>query len=185
MDQNFNNGFDNQNTGNDGYNNSPYSNPYDQSQQNYYNSYEQSTQQTQQNYAQQYQQTYGQPQHDDNQYNHYDQSYNQPYQQPYNQAYGQQYGSMYQEDKSIKRFAIASLVLGIVSFFCCGIITSILAIVFGRISLNKQPLNNGLAKAGFILGIIGLVGSILGTILMNCTGTIDSAFSEYMCHLFM
>lgn len=181
MDQNFNNGFDNQNTGNDGYNNSPYSNPYDQSQQNYYNSYEQSTQQTQQNYAQQYQQTYGQPQQDYNQYNQYDQSYN----QPYNQPYGQQYGSMYQEDKSIKRFAIASLVLGIVSFFCCGIITSILAIVFGRISLSKQPMNNGLAKAGFILGIIGLVGSILGTILMNCTGAIDSSFSEYMCRFFM
>lgn len=180
MDQNFNNGFDNQNSGNDGFNN-PYSNPFDQSQQNYYNSYEQSTQQTQQNYAQQYQQTYGQPQQDYNQYNQYDQSYN----QPYNQNYGQQYGSMYQEDKSIKRFAIASLVLGIVSFFCCGIVTSILAIIFGRISLNKQPMNNGLAKAGFILGIIGLVGSILGTILMNCTGAMDSTFSEYMCHLFM
>ncbi len=183
MDQNFNNGYDNQNSGNDGFNNNPYSNPYDQSQQNYYNSYEQSTQQTQQNYAQQYQQPYGQQQ-DYNQYNQYNQ-YDQNYNQPYNQPYGQQYGSMYQEDKSIKRFAIASLVLGIVSFFCCGIITSILAIIFGRISLNKQPMNNGLAKAGFILGIIGLVGSILGTIFMNCTGTYDAMFSEYMCHLFM
>ena len=181
MDQNFNNGFDNQNSGNDGYNN-PYSNPYDQSQQNYYNSYEQSTQQTQQNYAQQYQQTYGQPQQD---YNQYNQNYNQQYQQPYNQPYGQQYGPMYQEDKSAKRFAIASLVLSIVSFLCCGIITSTLGIVFGSISLKKQPTNNGLAKAGLIVGIIGLIGSILGTIWMNCTGVYDSMFSEYMCHLFM
>lgn len=52
-------------------------------------------------------------------------------------------------------FAIASLVLGIVSFFCFGAITGILAIVFGAIA-KKQGNTSKLATAGLVLGIIGL-----------------------------
>ncbi len=72
----------------------------------------------------------------------------------------------------------AALVLGIVQFFCLGTIGSILAVVFGKIGMNKADqglaTNRGSAKAGFILGIIGLVlsalvliGSIAGGVLSN------------------
>lgn len=44
-----------------------------------------------------------------------------------------------------KGLAIASLVCGIVSFFCFGIVLGILAVVFG-----------GMATAGIVLGVIGL-----------------------------
>jgi len=72
----------------------------------------------------------------------------------------------------------AALVMGIVQFFCLGTIGSILAVVFGKIGMNKADqglaTNRGSAKAGFILGIIGLVlsalvliGSIAGGVLSN------------------
>ena len=72
----------------------------------------------------------------------------------------------------------AALVLGIVQFFCLGTIGSILAVIFGKIGMNKADqglaTNRGSAKAGFILGIIGLVlsalvliGSIAGGVLSN------------------
>ncbi len=59
----------------------------------------------------------------------------------------------------------AALVLGIVQFFCFPLIGSILAIVFGKIGMDRADqglaTNRGSAKAGFILGIIGLVLAIL------------------------
>lgn len=70
---------------------------------------------------------------------------------------------------------IAALVLGIVGIvFLCGygvgIIPSILAIVFGKIGMNKadQGLadNRSLAKTGFILGIIGVVLAVLVIIFL-------------------
>ena len=74
----------------------------------------------------------------------------------------------------------AALVLGIVQFFCgfsffipfAGlgtIVVPILALIFGKIGMNKAAqglaTNGGMAKAGFILGIIGVVLSVLGIIL--------------------
>lgn len=60
----------------------------------------------------------------------------------------------------------AALVMGILQFFCLGIIGSILAIVFGRIGMKRaeQGLANnaGVAKAGYILGIIGVVLFVVG-----------------------
>ena len=57
--------------------------------------------------------------------------------------------------------ATASLVLGIIgvitSVSCVGSIFDILAIVFGVIALKKDDGSEGRAKAGKILGIIGLV----------------------------
>ena len=53
-----------------------------------------------------------------------------------------------------KGFAIASLVLGIASFFFSGIICGILAIVFGCMA-KKKGYVGGMAKAGIICGIIG------------------------------
>ncbi|MCD8366317.1 MAG: hypothetical protein LUC83_11105 [Clostridiales bacterium] len=53
-------------------------------------------------------------------------------------------------------FAIASLVLGIVSFFVVPIIGAILAIVFGNKSIRESGMNT-MARVGKILGIISLV----------------------------
>jgi hypothetical protein len=58
--------------------------------------------------------------------------------------------------------AIASLVLGIVSLFLFGVIAGVLAIVFGvqaRKETQRDPTvgGRGLATAGMILGIIGVV----------------------------
>jgi len=63
----------------------------------------------------------------------------------------------------------AALVLGILGVIgCIPIIGGILAIIFGRIGMRnaEQGLatNGGVAKAGFILGIIGLVLAVIGVI---------------------
>ena len=63
-------------------------------------------------------------------------------------------------------FGIASLALGIVQFpvglFCVlGIICGALAIIFGWLGMGRasrgEATNGGQAKAGFILGIVGVV----------------------------
>lgn len=63
----------------------------------------------------------------------------------------------------------AALVMGILQFVCLAFLGSILAIVFGKIGMDKaargEATNGGVAKAGFILGIIGLVLSLLGGIV--------------------
>lgn len=73
----------------------------------------------------------------------------------------------------------AALIMGILQFFCLGIIGSILAIVFGKMGMTKADqglaTNRGTAKAGFVLGIIGLILSIIGIviyIILLATGTI-------------
>ena len=75
---------------------------------------------------------------------------------PYVVPYGIGYNSS--EKNS---FGVASLVLGIVSFFCFGAITGILAIVFGvqgRKAADQGRANNkGVATAGMVLGIIATV----------------------------
>ena len=63
----------------------------------------------------------------------------------------------------------AALVMGILQFLCLGVIGSILAIVFGRIGMARADqglaTNRGAAKAGFILGIIGVVMQVVGIIV--------------------
>ena len=57
-------------------------------------------------------------------------------------------------------YAIASLILGLVGFFCCSGCfppISILAIVFAVIDRKRRGSFRGNAIAGLILGIIGLV----------------------------
>lgn len=62
----------------------------------------------------------------------------------------------------------AALVMGIAGFLIGP--ASILAIVFGRIGLNRvargEATNRGMAQAGFVLGIITLALWILGIILV-------------------
>jgi hypothetical protein len=58
--------------------------------------------------------------------------------------------------------AVASLVLGIVGLVVCPIICSVLAIVFGQQAkgqIERDPNlgGAGLAQAGYIMGIVGLV----------------------------
>ena len=62
-------------------------------------------------------------------------------------------------------FAIASMVLGIFSILCCcsiyiGLITGILAVTFAIISRVRMGYFDGMAIAGLVLGIIGLVFTI-------------------------
>ncbi len=64
----------------------------------------------------------------------------------------------------------AALVLGILGIIgCLPYIGSILGIVFGKMGMNKADqglaTNGGAAKAGFILGIIGLILAVIGTII--------------------
>jgi len=62
----------------------------------------------------------------------------------------------------------ASLVLGILNFFCLPLIGGILALVFGKIGMDRADqglaTNRGIAKAGFILGIVGVSLSVLGLV---------------------
>jgi len=64
--------------------------------------------------------------------------------------------------------AIASLVMGGLSFSCCGCgLFGLLAVVFGAVALsqlNQQPQQGGkpLAIAGIVLGAVGLVVTAVG-----------------------
>ncbi len=173
------NGFDNQNpeTNNNRYsenNNSnneqgiPYyqqqnfnnqNNPYSNSQQSNY--YEQQNQ-----YSQSQQNQYGQ-----NNYYSQQAGYQSQYNQPVGNAYQQQQYASY-EQPSGKGYAIASLVLGIVSVCTCcgGLLPSVLGLIFGIISKSKQSENNGMAIAGIILSSIGIVISLIFIAMMIIGG---------------
>ncbi len=72
-------------------------------------------------------------------------------------------------------FAIASLVCGILSFLCFGIILAPLAIVFGCLARSKGC-NNGMSLAGIILGAAGLVFLIIGFIIGFAGGLMGSIY---------
>lgn len=128
---------------------------------------------------------------DQNNQNNFNQNnqYNQPYQyqqggqynpnQQFNQAY--QYPQYQETPEPGKNFAIASLVLGIVTFVCCGnIITAVLSIIFGIISKQRQKENNGMATAGIVLSIIALVLGIVFSIIAFATGLLDVYTYSYL-----
>ena len=62
-------------------------------------------------------------------------------------------------------FAIASLILGIISFFLFPIIGAILAIVFGNKSIRENGMNT-MARVGKILGIVSLAIYIVVIIMV-------------------
>ena len=68
---------------------------------------------------------------------------------------------------------VAALVLGIVALVTCwgAVVPSVLAIIFGKIGMTKadQGLanNRGMAKAGFILGIIGALLLVAAVLVLN------------------
>lgn len=100
---------------------------------------------------------------------------------PYGYA-GQPYGTPGYGAPRTSQKAVWALVLGIASFFCCGIITGIVAIVLGKQAGDEiarsggMLTGGGMAKAGLILGILGVLASIL-TIVLFATGTFSSDFS--------
>ena len=89
----------------------------------------------------------------------------QNYQQPQNQPYNQPYNAYtpYQSqpvNTPGKGFAIAAMILGIISFFCVPIVTGALGIIFGGVAKSKGY-RGGMATAGIVCGILGIVGWIL------------------------
>lgn len=94
---------------------------------------------------------------------------------------GSGYESPYDTGPKNNPLAIASLVLGIISvptIFCCGlgIITAILAIIFGCFSLGAirrsdgSQAGSGLAVAGLVIGIIAIVIIIVVIAILVITG---------------
>ena len=75
-----------------------------------------------------------------------------------------------------KGLAIASMVLGIVSFFCFPVITGILAVVFGAISKSKGC-RSGMATAGIVCGIIGVALWLLMLIIFGSVGAYAELFN--------
>lgn len=70
---------------------------------------------------------------------------------------------------------IAALVLGIVGVICCqSIILSILALIFGVMGRKKAAqglaTNGGMATAGMVLGIIGVVVGVVVWVIAIANG---------------
>lgn len=70
--------------------------------------------------------------------------------------------------KKAKTLSIVSLVSGIVGLFIFGYILGIVAIVTGRLAMNNPELKSrGMAIAGTVLGIVGIVLMIVLRILVK------------------
>jgi hypothetical protein len=109
----------------------------------------------------------------------------QPYGQPqggYGQqppAYGMpQYGGQAPQGNNQK--ALWALILGILSIPCCSIFTGIPALILGKMAEKEIATTGqggaGMAKAGFILGIVSIVLFVLWGIL-GAMGAISFNFS--------
>ncbi len=97
------------------------------------------------------------------------QNYQQPnYQQPtyQQQPYNNGYNQYQQPAVPGKGFAIASMVLGIISFLCTPIITGLLGIIFGGVAKSKGY-RGGMATAGIVCGVIGLALWLIMIIFMG------------------
>ncbi len=77
-------------------------------------------------------------------------------QDPYQQnAYQPNYNQAPAPAQPGKGLAIASLVLGIISFLCFPAITGTLGIIFGGVAKSKG-FKGGMATAGIVCGVIGV-----------------------------
>lgn len=91
-----------------------------------------------------------------------------PYAQPYSQPPAVQQHHYYGQPMPVVRptngMATASLVCGLIGFFACGI-TSILAVIFGHVSLGQIKRTgeggHGMAVTGLILGYLISAGWLL------------------------
>jgi hypothetical protein len=94
---------------------------------------------------------------------------------------------MKEESTKTSAAAIASLVLGILSLLCLGILTGLPAIICGHISLSKQKKDafltgKGMAIAGLVTGYLGIAWSI-GVTFLALPSLLDSAL-PYIYTLF-
>ena len=158
---------------------------YDGSSSYQHPTYGQSYQQSQQSYQSQ---PYQAP-------DYQSQSYQQPYQsQPYQapqysaQPYQASPYDMQDQPKRSSGLAIASMVCGILSVvICCGMwiswILSVVAIILGAVSLSKRQGGRGMAIAGIITAVFGLLLSIGFFIFAYAVGqagnSFDSSYSYY------
>jgi hypothetical protein len=76
--------------------------------------------------------------------------------------------------------AVASLVCGIAGFLVCPLVLHIAAIILGNqakgeISRDPSQEGQGMAQAGYILGVIGLVLSVLTVVLIIVIAVASSA----------
>lgn len=81
-------------------------------------------------------------------------------------------------------YAIASLILGILSIVMVGLIQGILAIVFGKKALKKNQRNQGCAIAGIVtggigLGIFAIVAVLVGIAICLPEDTVKTEYSQY------
>lgn len=70
-----------------------------------------------------------------------------------------------------KGLAVAGMILGIISLFCFPVVTGLLAIIFGGVAMGKGY-RGGMAVAGIVCGLLGIVGWILMLVLMPDAGDI-------------
>ncbi len=89
---------------------------------------------------------------------------------PYQAAPGGAAPQNPQLEKEIKSQAITSLVVGIISLFCCGVILGPFAIYRGnkaKTLIDQSGIgqeHRGLAMAGFIIGIVATVLHLIGLV---------------------
>jgi hypothetical protein len=81
-------------------------------------------------------------------------------------AYGQPYGYPPMSGSSLNTRARTSLILGVVSLICCGLILGPAAVFEGyrakqEIERDPRLTGDGMATAGMVLGVLGFVGSII------------------------
>lgn len=111
------------------------------------------------------------------QQNYQQPNYQQPnyQQQPYNNVYNQ-----YQQPANVpgKGFAIASMILGILSFLCFPFITGLLGIIFGGVAKSKGY-RGGMATAGIVCGVIGVALQLIFTVFLSEIYTELFGFSMY------
>ena len=88
------------------------------------------------------------------------------------------YTEKYPEQDKNDGLAVASLVLGILSLFCCGIVTGLVGVILGIISFGKKRQNNSMAVVGIGLSVIGMIFSAIVISLLIFTGSFE--FSYYL-----
>jgi len=92
-----------------------------------------------------------------------------PYGAPPPPGYGYPAGGGYAVPSSNPK-ALWSMILGILSLFCCGVITGVVAVVLAQQAKREIAASGGMqsgagqAQAGFVLGIIGIALTVIGLI---------------------
>ena len=101
----------------------------------------------------------------------------------------------FEDKKPQKGFAIAGLVLGILSIICCccneyiSLIMGILAVVFFFVDKKQNGSINGMAIAGLVCGLVSIAISVFGLILSTTDfykeflATYEAYLDEYMSQL--